>query len=127
MYYSISFVDHDMVMHYHFGLGVGHTYSHKLLPKYLLASQDSTSSYTTPAITSTGTAKHQSPSFDSVPNLTGIDKDSDCDDSDFNFEDSEDEFSSNSSINEDFEDEPDNDFVEAALEELIAEEMYYSD
>ena len=129
LWFYYSFVDRDMVMRYHFGLGVGHVYSHGSLSMHLSTPQDTTASHIdTPMTGSTGASDHHFPNH--VRSGSVADPgDIDSGDTDSDFEDSESESSSSSSCSstgDDSGDDPDGDLGDDDLQELAAEEMYHN-
>lgn len=128
-----SFVDRDMVMRYHFGLGVGHVYSHQPasihLPTPRVAS--SSSANRTTAIADASSLHLATRGSDSAtnPDVTesGSAEFKDSDDEDLDFEDSESGILGSDSSNESdgLGGDLDSDVDSADLEELVAEEMYY--
>lgn len=129
-----SFVDRDMVMRYHFGLGVGHVYSHGSASIHLPTPQiASTSSVNrTSGIADVSSCSPQLSPRSSGP-ATNLDvtessgaefEDSEDNDEDSDFEDSESEILGSVTSNESDALDFDSD-VDADLEELAAEEMYY--
>ncbi|KZP03728.1 hypothetical protein FIBSPDRAFT_904798 [Athelia psychrophila] len=132
-YYVNRFVDRDMVMCYHFGLGVGHVYSHQSVSIHLPTPQvaSSSSENRTTGNTDAGSSLHlatrasgSATKLDVTESVRVESQDSGNEDSDF--EDFKSDISGGSSNESDGGGDLDSDFDNADLEELAAEEMYYN-
>ncbi|KZP03478.1 hypothetical protein FIBSPDRAFT_768897 [Athelia psychrophila] len=132
-YYVNRYVDRDMVMRYHFGLGVGHVYSHQSalihLPTTQVATSSSTNTGRTTGIADVSHLATSGPSG-SVTHLgvaePGVAEVEDSDgDEDLDFGDSDSDFLGSDTSDDSYRLGLDGDVDNAELEELAAEEMYY--
>lgn len=135
-----SFVDRDMVMRYHFGLGVGHVYSHQSAAIHLPTPQVASSSYANRTtviadasgfhLGGSGSANNQDATEPGHAEFEDSDdEDEDFEDEDFedgDFEDFESDILGSDSSNESDGDFDGGDIDNVDLEELAAEEMYYN-